>query len=74
MQEKIYPFSLKVDCSKMLTEEMNELASKIICSTKSGYLDTKIIGDDTIFVTGEVSKLDYEKIWDVLDAYNVIID
>lgn len=74
MQEKIYPFNLKLDCRKMKSAEMKELASKIICSTKSGYIDTKIIGDDTIFITGEVSKFDYEKIWDILDGYDVIID
>ena len=74
MGEKIYPFSLKIDCHKMTEAEMNEMTGEMVSSTKSGYLDTKIIGEDTIFVTGEVTKMDYEKIWDILDKYNVIID
>ncbi len=72
---KIYPFNLKVNCQKMSESQIYDLASKIVCIANSGgYLDTQIIGDDTIFIKGEASQEDYNKIWDALDAYNIILD
>ena len=71
---KVYPFDLKLNCRKMQETQMYELASKIVCSTSEGYIDTQVIGNDTIFVKGEVTDFDYNKIWSVLEGYDVIVD
>ena len=71
---KVYPFDLKLNCRKMQEAQMYELANKIVNSPSEGYINTQIIEDDTIFVKGAVTDLDYNKIWDVLAAYNAIVD
>ena len=71
---KVYPFDLKLNCRNMTDAEMYELESEIVCSTSSGYIDTQMIGDDTIFVKGEVTDFDYDKIWSILEGYDVIVD
>ena len=69
MPEKIYQTTLRIDCRNLTKSAIQELSEKLY-----QYADVKILGEDLIFLNDEVTEFAYEKIWAILDRYNVIID
>ncbi len=71
-EEKIhrkYPVALRFDCRKMEKSAIEEFAEKLM-----PFLNVKIIGETIIYAKGNVTNLIYERVWEIVDKYNVVID
>ena len=66
---KTYPITLKIDCRNLAKSAIDELEEKLV-----RWLDVQILGEDIIFADGDVTEFAYNRIWEILDHYNVIID
>ena len=66
---KNYPVTLKIDCRNLSEIEIKNLSEKLF-----QFADLKILGEDLIYLNDEVTRFAYDKIWTILDGYNVIID
>ena len=69
MKDKTYPVTFKLDCHNLTPPEIEELAEKL-----TAYLEVEILGGDMIFADGEVTKFDYDRLWELVDKYDVILD
>lgn len=60
---------LKIDCIRMEPVTTANLIKRL-----KEFMKVEVIGGDLLYATGDVEYHDYDKIWQILDAYDVIID
>ena len=68
-ERKKYPIMLKFDCRKMCKYEIIKFMEELL-----PYGEVQGIGGVIVYIKGNVTNIQYEKIWAISDKYNVIID
>ena len=64
-----YPITMKVDCRNLTKAAIQDLSEKLY-----RYVDFKILGEDVIYIDDEITEFAYDKVWAILESYDVIID
>ena len=66
---KKYPITLKFDCRKMRGYEIAKFMEQLL-----PYGEVQGIGGIIVYFKGKVTNIQYGKIWDIADKYDVIFD
>ena len=66
---KSYPITLKVDCRNLTKAAIQDLSERLY-----QYADLKILGEDVIYIDDEITEFAYDKVWAILESFDVIID
>ena len=68
-EHRKHPFMLKFDCRKMRKYEIAKFMEELL-----PYGGVQGIGGVIVYIKGNVTNIQYEKIWAISDKYDVIID